>query len=107
MNLLQSMLDNLSKKKQKSLFHECEPDKTVPRPRLFAQNPMSGEPWYYCGTVTDGRSTEAHRRELATAIGHLAIGEMEGAMLDEQPTFSLDFEVRMMTDAEVEALPDL
>lgn len=67
------------------------------KPRVFVENPESGFGLMYCGTVDDP--------ELHKGIGHI----VEGMLADVAAGGATDltFHVKLMTDAEVESLPDL
>ena len=73
--------------------------------QVFIQNPDSGEPWALCGSPNDDK--EFCGRDLAAAIGHFALAEIEGAVAAGEKEFTLDIKIKEMTAEEVAALPDI
>lgn len=68
--------------------------------RLFIRNPASGEPWYYCGLL-------AHGDSVNQAVAEYVLGEIDAAEPQDGETVVLEFKRQDMTDAEVDALPDM
>ncbi len=66
--------------------------------RLFIRCPGSDEIWCHCGDNV---------AEAKAAVGHMLEADIEILFNDPGMSFSADFEIRQMTDAEVEALPDI
>lgn len=66
--------------------------------RLFVRCPGTDETWCHCGDTV---------AEAMKALGYMLESDIELLFDDPAMDFSVDFEIREMTDAEVEALPDI
>jgi hypothetical protein len=84
-----------------SLVEKGDPPPDVARPRFFIRNPNGETCWAYCGDVTD-------RDALTKAVGDFVVNDAEG-VLTQFTNVSMEFEVKMrvMTDAEVAAIPEM
>ena len=69
-------------------------------PRLFVRSPDSGEPWAYMGLLARGP-------ELRVAFSDMVEAEIFAVEPQDGEVVTLEFKRQDMTDAEVEALPDM
>jgi hypothetical protein len=76
------------------------PTMTNTKKRIFARNPNSGEPAYYCGEAKDSH-------DLRSAIADIVLGELDNILCGGSDQETIEFEVKEMTDEEVDALPDI
>jgi hypothetical protein len=67
---------------------------------VFARNPNSGEPAYYCGEVGDNN-------ELRKAITNIVLGELDSLLYGTSAKESIQFEIKEMTDEELASLPEI
>ena len=76
------------------------------KPRLFIRNPDSGESWAFCGTLTGGKEDTL---DLQRAFGCFLEGEVNNDFGGAHPgnLFTVEVKRELMTDAEVEALPEM
>lgn len=80
------------------------------KPRLFIRNPDAGEPWAYHGTIPGPDAKDIDRRAFAARLGECVANEVLEADGDSQMRgehyLTVEFRHAMLTDAEVDALPE-